>query len=103
MVLKEDSQVNIKEIVEDEIQEPKLYKVLLHNDDYTTMDFVVAILEQIFHKSPAEAYAIMMKVHQEGVGVCGVYPLEIAETKVMLVRQTAREHGFPLKCTLEEA
>ena len=85
-----------------EVRKTPLYRVLLHNDDYTTMPFVVEILETIFHKSPAEAHRIMMHVHTRGHGVCGVYPHEIAETKVDLVHQRARENEFPLRATLEE-
>lgn len=85
-----------------EVRKAPLYRVLLHNDDYTTMPFVVEILESIFHKSPAEAHRIMMRVHTRGHGVCGVYPFEIAETKVDLVHERARENGFPLKASLEE-
>ena len=80
---------------------PELYKVLLLNDDYTTMDFVIEVLETIFNKQPAEAYRIMMLVHTQGKGLCGVYPYEIAETKVEMVVNTAREHGFPLKAAME--
>ena len=85
-----------------EIRKTPLFRVLLHNDDYTTMPFVVEILESVFHKSPAEAHRIMMQVHMRGHGVCGVYPHEIAETKVDLVHERARENGFPLKASLEE-
>ena len=84
-----------------ETKKPELYKVLLLNDDYTTMDFVVEILESVFHKQPAEAYRIMMLVHTQDKGLCGVYPHEIAETKVETVVTTAREHGFPLKAAME--
>jgi ATP-dependent Clp protease adaptor protein ClpS len=77
--------------------------VILHNDDYTTMQFVVEILESVFQKSPAEAHRIMLKVHMEGIGVCGAYPHEVAETKVALVHDRAREHGFPLRASMEEA
>ncbi len=80
---------------------PELYKVLLLNDDYTTMDFVVEVLETIFNKAPAEAYRIMMAVHTQGKGLCGVYPHDIAETKVETVIDRARESGFPLKATME--
>ena len=80
---------------------PRRYRVLLHNDDFTTMDFVVEVLETIFNKQPAEAYRIMMMVHMQGKGLCGVYPHEIAETKVASVISTAREHGFPLKAAME--
>ena len=81
---------------------PRLYKVLLHNDDYTTMEFVIEVLEGIFAKSPAEAFRIMMQVHENGLGVCGTYPFEIAETKVALVHERARQHGFPLRASVEE-
>ena len=84
-----------------ETKKPELFKVLLLNDDYTTMDFVVEVLEGIFNKAPAEAYRIMMAVHTQGKGLCGVYPFDIAETKVQTVIDRAREHGFPLKATLE--
>ena len=84
-----------------EVRKTPLFRVLLHNDDYTTMPFVVEILETIFHKSPAEAHRIMLHVHTRGHGVCGVYPFEIAETKVDLVHERARESGFPLKASLE--
>jgi ATP-dependent Clp protease adaptor protein ClpS len=82
-------------------EEPKLYKVLLHNDDYTTMEFVVAILESVFAKSPSEAYRIMIHVHTRGAGIAGVYPFEVAETKVALVDDRAREAGHPLRCSIE--
>jgi ATP-dependent Clp protease adaptor protein ClpS len=87
----------------DQIDEPRLYKVLLHNDNYTTMDFVVQVLEIVFCKTPAEATRIMLNVHQQGVGVCGTYTAEIAETKVAMVNHMAQQRGFPLKCSMEEA
>jgi ATP-dependent Clp protease adaptor protein ClpS len=83
-------------------KEPELYRVLLLNDDYTTMDFVVDVLESIFNKSPAEAFRIMMQVHTQGKGLCGVYPFEIAETKVATVEDRARDNGFPLKAVVEK-
>ena len=86
-----------------ETREPKMYKVLLHNDDYTTMEFVVMILEQIFHKNPAEANQVMLNVHQKGTGVCGIYAYDIAETKVITVHALAEKNEFPLKCSIEEA
>lgn len=87
---------------ETEVREPPLWKVLLHNDDYTTQDFVVFILRGIFRKSDAEAVKIMMHVHQKGVGVAGVYPYDVAETKVETVKALARQHEFPLLCTMEQ-
>jgi ATP-dependent Clp protease adaptor protein ClpS len=87
----------------DQVTEPPLFKVILLNDDYTTMDFVVGILEEVFHKSPAEAHRIMMQVHTQGKGLCGLYPHELAETKVDTVHDLAQQHGFPLRASLEEA
>ena len=87
---------------EDQIQEPRGYRVLLHNDNYTTMEFVVQVLELVFHKTPPEATQIMLNVHKKGVGVCGVYTAEVAETKVAMVCHLASQHGFPLKCSMEE-
>lgn len=86
-----------------DIQEPPLYKVLLHNDDYTTMEFVVMVLETIFGKDTSEATTIMLNVHHQGMGVAGIFPREIGETKVSEVHQTARKNQFPLKCSLEKA
>ena len=85
-----------------EITYAKKYKVYLLNDDYTTMDFVVEILMKIFHKSYDEAQRIMLQIHEQGQGLCGVYSYEIAETKVMQVHQSAKKSGFPLKATMEE-
>jgi ATP-dependent Clp protease adaptor protein ClpS len=84
-----------------ETKKPELYKVFLLNDDYTTMDFVIEVLETIFHKQPAEAFRIMMMVHTQGKGLCGVYPHEVAETKVDTVIESAREHGYPLRASRE--
>lgn len=89
--------------IEEELEEPPMYKVLLHNDDYTTMEFVVEILQRVFNKSPGEATHIMLMVHRNGIGVCGIYTAELAETKVELVHHLARKNGFPLQCTMEEA
>lgn len=80
---------------------PRRWRVLLHNDDYTTMDFVVRVLVEHFHKSPPEATHVMLEVHYKGVGVAGVYPKEVAETKVAEVTAAARVEGMPLKLTLE--
>lgn len=82
-------------------RQPRRYKVLLHNDDYTPMDFVVWLLVEHFHKTETEATQIMLQVHMKGVGVCGVYTFEVAETKVARASEAAREQGHPLKCTLE--
>src|SRR4051812_32301324 len=83
-------------------KKPKQFKVLLLNDDYTTMDFVVFVLETIFTKSPAEAVQIMLQVHRSGKGLCGVFTKEIAEAKVTLVHERARSDGYPLRCVMEE-
>jgi ATP-dependent Clp protease adaptor protein ClpS len=85
-----------------ELEEPKKYKVLLLNDDYSTMDFVIEILMGIFKKTQEESTAIMLKVHKNGKAVCGVYTYEIAATKVAQVKQSARKAQFPLKAILEE-
>jgi ATP-dependent Clp protease adaptor protein ClpS len=87
---------------EQEIQEPKLYRVILHNDDYTTMDFVIEILISVFHKPVAAATRIMLDVHKKGKGVCGVYYYDIAATKAAQVHALAQKREFPLKCSLEE-
>ncbi|MFZ0887856.1 MAG: ATP-dependent Clp protease adapter ClpS [Candidatus Binataceae bacterium] len=84
-------------------RKPPLYKVILLNDDYTPMEFVVEILKMIFNKPHAEATRIMLHVHQNGMGVAGVYRFEIAETKVRAVEELARENEYPLKCTMEKA
>lgn len=89
-------------IVLRKLKEPDRYRVLLHNDDYTSMDFVVNILCSVFHKAPEEATAIMMAVHQRGVGQCGIYTREVAEARVSRVHREARAAGFPLKCTMEK-
>jgi ATP-dependent Clp protease adaptor protein ClpS len=91
----------ILERTKQETKKPELYRVLLINDDYTTMEFVIEVLETIFHKQPAEAYRIMMAVHIQGKGLCGVYPHEVAETKVAAVIERARENGFPLLAAME--
>ena len=83
-------------------QKPSMYRVLLLNDDYTPMEFVVYVLEQFFNKSREDATRIMLHVHQHGVGVCGVFTYEVAETKVAQVVDTARRHQHPLQCTMEK-
>jgi ATP-dependent Clp protease adaptor protein ClpS len=84
------------------LQKPPLYKVLLHNDNYTTMEFVVFVLMNVFHHSENDAIRIMLQVHNQEVGIAGVYTFEIAETKVAKVAQLAREHDYPLLSSLEE-
>lgn len=84
-------------------KKPSMYKVLLHNDDYTTMDFVVMVLETVFHKGRTEANLIMLNVHQQGVGMAGIYPRDVAETKVVLVHDLARKNEYPLRCSMEKA
>jgi ATP-dependent Clp protease adaptor protein ClpS len=93
----------VKERVTPKKKEPLQFKVVLLNDDYTTMEFVVHVLESVFQKSPAEAYRIMMQVHVQGKGIAGVYPWEVAETKVDVVTSMARSAGFPLRAATEEA
>ncbi len=93
----------LQEKTKRKVQEPKKYKVVLHNDDYTTMEFVVEVLKKIFRKSPVEAHAIMLNVHKKGRGIVGLYPYDIGATKVEQVRSMAKKNGYPLKCTLEEA
>ncbi len=86
---------------ERKLKRPQLYKVLFHNDNYTTRDFVVAVLRQVFHKSESDSVTIMMNVHNNGIGVAGVYTYEIAQTKIETVEALAREHEFPLRLTME--
>lgn len=87
---------------EEKVEEPPLFKVLLHNDNYTTMEFVVFVLQSIFQRTETESVQIMLQVHIGGVGVAGIYPYEIAEMKVEKVTSLAREHEYPLLCTMEE-
>lgn len=87
---------------EHRLRKPSLYKVLLHNDDYTTMEFVVWVLQTVFHHDEATAAGIMLHVHKTGVGVAGTYPRDIAETRATRVEELARTHEFPLRTSLEE-
>lgn len=80
---------------------PPMYRVLLHNDDYTTMEFVVEVLMAVFHKTIEDSTRIMLNVHRRGIGVCGVFTREVAETKVETVHTLARGRGYPLKCSME--
>ena len=88
---------------DNDLDEPPHYKVLLHNDDYTSMEFVVAILEQIFQKNREEATRIMLNVHEQGTGVAGIYTKDIGETKIAVVHDLARRNEFPLQCSMEKA
>ena len=87
--------------VEERVEHPRLWKVLLHNDDFTTQEFVVWVLESIFHLPPTEAFSIMMHVHQAGVGVAGLFTRDVAETKVKATQQLAEQHEYPLLVTIE--
>lgn len=84
------------------LDQPRLYKVLLHNDDYTPMEFVVQILMDVFRKDEMSAMRIMLNVHNQGSGLCGVFPYEIAETKIAKVHELAQAHEYPLKASIEE-
>ena len=99
--LENASQTVTEELIE--IKEPRLYKVLLLNDDYSSMDSVIKVLMQIFHHSFEKATEIMLSVHEKGKGLCGIYTYEIAETKVVHVRRMAKEEKFPLRVVMEEA
>jgi ATP-dependent Clp protease adaptor protein ClpS len=93
----------VKERPDIKHQSPRMFHVVLLNDDYSTMQFVVDVLETVFHKSPAEAYHTMMQVHLQGKGVAGTYPWEVAETKADTVALLAKDAGFPLRAAVEEA
>lgn len=84
------------------VEEPPLFKVFLHNDDYTTMDFVVMVLEAVFNKDAVEATEIMLNVHKKGLGLAGVYTRDVAETKVAVVHDLSRKNEHPLRCTMEK-
>lgn len=86
----------------EQVKEPPLYKVLLHNDDYTTMEFVIVVLETVFHKSTEQATQIMLNVHQQGIGIAGIFTREIADTKINIVHDIARRNEFPLRCSMEK-
>ena len=102
---REQSDVRVVERTqqEEKLARPRRWKVLLHNDDYTTMEFVVWVLQAVFHHDETTATQIMLHVHKTGTGVAGVYTREVAETRVSQVEALAREHEFPLRCSMEEA
>ena len=97
-----DQQGDVLTESETKLEKPKLFKVLLHNDDYTTMEFVVFVLEYVFNRSEAEAFTIMLKVHNEGMGIAGIYPFEIANMKSQKAINLAKAREYPLLCTVEE-
>lgn len=96
-----DEQSGVATVRKEKLQRPRMYKVLMHNDDYTTMDFVVHVLEKFFQKDANDAQVIMLEVHTKGYGVCGIYTYEVAESKVAKVTKYARDNGHPLKCSTE--
>ena len=99
---REGGQTGVITRTQPKTKKPAMYKVLLLNDDYTPMEFVVHVLQVFFNKRNEEATRIMLHVHQKGVGVCGVYTYEVAETKVTQVMDFAKKHGHPLQCVLEK-
>jgi ATP-dependent Clp protease adaptor protein ClpS len=100
----DDGDTNVGTVVraKPKTKKPSMYRVVMLNDDYTPMEFVVHVLERFFHKTHEESVQIMLHVHQKGVGVCGVYTYEVAETKVTQVMDLAQQHQHPLQCTLEK-
>lgn len=96
-----DEQSGTATIRKQKLQAPRMYKVLMHNDDYTTMEFVILVLQKFFNKTSPEAQAIMLEVHTRGFGICGIYTYEVAESKVAKVVKYARDNGHPLKCSTE--
>jgi ATP-dependent Clp protease adaptor protein ClpS len=101
MVMRDHEDV-VLEVKKSKIRPPPMFKVVLLNDDFTPMEFVVSVLQTFFSKSQEQATQIMLKVHMDGVGVCGVYPSDVAGTKVKQVTTFARKHQHPLKCVMEE-
>jgi ATP-dependent Clp protease adaptor protein ClpS len=99
---KTETKEKVKSKTRDEVTEPSMYKVLLFNDDYTTMEFVVEVLIFVFNKSTEEAVNIMLNVHRKGIGICGIYIYEVAESKMGKVHALSLENNFPLKCTMEK-
>lgn len=97
-----DGGVDVLEETEIKLEKPKLFKVLLHNDDFTTMEFVVFVLQYVFNREDAEAFSIMLKVHTEGLGIAGIYPYEIANMKCNKAINLAKAREYPLLCTVEE-
>lgn len=96
-----DEQSGVATVKKTKLRPPKMYKVLMHNDDYTTMEFVILVLQKFFNKSASESQTIMLEVHTRGFGICGIYTYEVAESKVAKVTKYARDNGHPLKCSTE--
>jgi ATP-dependent Clp protease adaptor protein ClpS len=96
-----DEQSGVATIKKPKLQQPRNYKVIMHNDDYTTMEFVILVLQKYFNKNPSEAQTIMLEIHMLGFGMCGIYTFEVAESKASKVVKYARENGHPLKCSTE--
>ena len=96
-----DEQSGVATARKEKLQTPRMYKVLMHNDDYTTMEFVILILQKFFNKNYDDAQSIMLAVHQRGFGVCGVFTFEVAESKSAKVMKYAKDNGHPLKCSIE--
>jgi ATP-dependent Clp protease adaptor protein ClpS len=96
-----ESELKVEPI--EKLSEPKMYRILMHNDHYTTMDFVIEVIMKVFHKPAAEATKIMLDIHKKGLGICGVYTYDIALTKISEVHSMAKKRQFPLKCSYEEA
>ncbi len=107
--MEEDKEINesaegeLKVKPEEKLSEPKMYKIIMHNDHYTTMDFVIEVVMLVFHKPAAEATKIMLDIHKKGMGICGVFTYDIAVTKISEVHSMAKQREFPLKCSYEEA
>ncbi|MGI5308950.1 ATP-dependent Clp protease adapter ClpS [Rheinheimera sp. WS51] len=99
----DEQDVGLEELTRQQLEPPPMYRVVLHNDDYTPMDFVIDVLSRFFNLQYEQATEIMLKVHHEGKGICGTFTAEIAETKVQQVMQYAKEHQHPLLCTMERA
>jgi ATP-dependent Clp protease adaptor protein ClpS len=103
MAINSDAEGEVLTRTDEELKEPDEYRVLLLNDDYTTMEFVVTVVMTVFHKSLPESTRIMLDVHKKGKGTVGIYSYDLAVTKINQVHQLARQNGFPLKCTMEKA
>ena len=98
----QENELVIEKLSKNKVAKPPLYKVVMLNDDYTPMDFVIYLLKTFFHMNANKASKIMLEIHNKGAGTCGIFTLEIAETKILKVIDTSRKNGFPLLCTLEK-